>query len=124
MNDCIFCKIIKGEIPSRKLYEDDQVVVIMDANPQVDGHSLVIPKKHVTDIMDLSNDELTYIFKIAKETSNKLMKKLNSRGLTYCINYGDSQVVKHFHLHLLPDYSIKKKSDKTIEEVFDMLKED
>ena len=74
--------------------------------------------------MDLSNDELTYIFKIAKEMSNKLMKKLNSRGLTYCINYGDSQVVKHFHLHLLPDYSIKKKSDKTIEEVFDMLKED
>ena len=124
MNDCIFCKIIKGEIPSRKLYEDDQVVVIMDANPQVDGHSLVIPKKHVTDIMDLSNDELTYIFKIAKEMSNKLMKELNSRGLTYCINYGDSQVVKHFHLHLLPDYSIKKKSDKTIEEVFDMLKED
>ena len=49
MNDCIFCKIIKGEIPSKKIYEDDKVVVIMDVNPQTDGHVLVLPKEHVAD---------------------------------------------------------------------------
>lgn len=124
MNDCIFCKIVNGDIPSKKLYEDEKVIVIMDANPQVDGHCLVIPKKHLTDITELNNEELNYIFSIAKKMSAKLMDKLNARGLTYCINYGDSQVVKHFHLHLLPDYSIKKKSDKTIDEVYELIKED
>lgn len=124
MNDCIFCKIANGEISSNKIYEDDKLVIIMDANPQVDGHCLVIPKRHVEDIMELTNEELTYIFKVAKDMTIKLMNKLDSKGLSYCINYGDSQKVKHFHLHLLPDYSLKEKSDRSIEEIYKIIKED
>ena len=76
MNDCIFCKIVNGDIPSKKLYEDEKVIVIMDANPQIDGHCLVIPKKHLTDITELNNEELSYIFSIAK----KMKKKHNKNG--------------------------------------------
>ena len=61
--DCIFCKIINGDIPSKKLYEDDKVIVIMDVNPKVDGHALVIPKEHVTDFMEISKNVDTITFK-------------------------------------------------------------
>ena len=56
MENCIFCKILNGEIPSKRLYEDDKVIVIMDVNPKVDGHSLVIPKDHVSDFKEASNE--------------------------------------------------------------------
>ena len=58
MNDCIFCKIVNGEIPSKKVYEDDNVIAIMDVNPKVDGHTLVIPKKHVREYTDLTDEEM------------------------------------------------------------------
>jgi histidine triad (HIT) family protein len=123
MNECIFCKIINGDIPSKKLYEDDKVIVIMDVNPKVDGHSLVIPKEHVTDFMEISDELLTHVYKVAREVSNTLMTKLNANALTLGVNYGDSQVVKHFHLHLLPNYEIKEAS-MTLDEVYNILKED
>ena len=65
MDNCIFCKILNGEIPSKKLYEDDKVIVIMDVNPKVDGHSLVIPKEHVIDFKEasMSVDEVYDILK-------------------------------------------------------------
>lgn len=123
MEDCIFCKIIKGEIPSKKIYEDDKVIVIMDINPSVDGHVLVIPKKHVQDYLEMDNELLTHIYSVAKSLGPKLMDKLDVKALSLCINYGDSQVVKHFHLHLLPNYHIKEK-ERSIEEVYNILKED
>ena len=123
MNDCIFCKILRGEIPSKKLYEDDKVIVIMDVNPKVDGHALVIPKEHVTDFMEISDELLTHIYKVAREVSNKLMSKLNATALTLGVNYGDSQVVKHFHMHLLPNYEVSS-AGKNVEEVYNILKED
>lgn len=123
MEDCIFCKIIKGEIPSKKIYEDDKVIVIMDINPSVDGHVLVIPKKHVQDYLEMDNELLTHIYGVAKLLGPKLMNKLDVKSLSLCINYGDSQVVKHFHLHLLPNYHIKEK-ERSIEEVYNILKED
>lgn len=123
MNDCIFCKILKGEIPSKKLYEDDKVIVIMDVNPKVDGHALVIPKEHVTDFMEISDELLTHIYEVAREVSKKLMSKLNATALTLGVNYGDSQVVKHFHMHLLPNYEVSS-AGKNVEEVYNILKED
>ena len=123
MNECIFCKIIKGDIPSKKLYEDDKVLVILDVNPKVDGHSLVIPKEHVTDFMEISDELLAHVYKIAREVSKTLMTKLDATALTLGVNYGDSQVVKHFHLHLLPNYEIKKAS-MSLDEVYSILKED
>lgn len=123
MKDCIFCKILNDEIPSKRLYEDDKVIVIMDVNPVVDGHCLIIPKEHIEDYISMPNELLGHIFDVARDVGKKIMKKLNSKGLTLTINYGESQVVKHFHLHLLPDYNIKEKT-MNIEEVFELLKED
>ena len=123
MNDCIFCKILRGEIPSKKLYEDDKVIVIMDVNPKVDGHALVIPKEHVTDFMEISDELITHIYEVAREVSKKLMSKLNATALTLGVNYGDSQVVKHFHMHLLPNYEVSS-AGKNVEEVYNILKED
>ncbi len=118
--DCIFCKIVNGEIPSKKLYEDDKVIAIMDVNPVVDGHVLIIPKEHIEDYTKLNNELLLHIYNIAQKLANEIMSKLNSRGITLTVNYGDSQIVKHFHLHLLPDYQLKDK-EKDIEEVYKLL---
>jgi len=124
MNECIFCKIINGEIPSKKVYEDDKILAIMDVNPKVDGHTLVIPKKHVTDFTELSNDDVLDIFNVAKKLGPSIMNKLGARALTCGINYGESQAVKHVHLHLLPDYTIKEKSDRDLEDIYETIKED
>lgn len=111
--DCIFCKIANKEIESNILYEDDLVVVIMDINPVVDGHALVIPKKHYTDYMELDSEIINHIYKVAKDMGPLLMNKLDKKSLTLLVNYGDDQKVKHFHLHLLPDFGTTDKSKAT-----------
>lgn len=122
--DCIFCKIAKGEIPSKVLYEDEMVLVIMDANPSVDGHALIIPKKHYTDYQELDSKMLTHIFEVAKEIGPKIMEKLNANSLTLLINYGEDQKVKHFHLHLLPNFGTRESTvTKTNEEIYNILKD-
>ena len=123
MENCIFCKILNGEIPSKKLYEDDKVIVIMDVNPKVDGHSLIIPKEHVTDFKEASNELISHMFDVARVMTDKLLTKLDVSAITLGINYGDSQVVKHLHLHLLPNFEIKEAS-MSADEVYDILKED
>lgn len=113
----IFCKIIEGEIPSKKIYEDDVVMVILDVNPIRNGHSLIIPKKHYQDLYDIPDEVLSHIMKISREMSKKLTEKLSCQGITLEENNGISQDVKHFHLHVIPKYSDDyKKLD--IEEVF------
>ncbi len=118
--DCVFCKIINGEIPGKKIYEDDKVIAILDINPVVDGHTMIIPKTHVEDYTKLSDDLLLHIYNVANKLCNDIMDKLNSKGMTFTVNYGDSQQVKHFHLHLLPDYSLKDK-EKEVDEVYEIL---
>lgn len=118
--NCLFCDIANKKESSKILYEDDLVIAIMDAYPNVDGHTLIIPKKHYTTFMDLDNDILDHIFSIAKKLTPMIMEKLNCSSLSLCINYGDSQVIKHFHLHLLPNYG--SKPTHTIDEIYDILK--
>jgi histidine triad (HIT) family protein len=118
--DCVFCKIISGEFSSYKLYEDDKVIVILAADPVVDGHSLVIPKEHVEDITCVSKELLSHMYDVAMKMTPVLMEKMNATAITYTFNYGDSQSVKHLHLHLLPDYTIKTAS-KSMEEVFNII---
>ena len=112
----IFCRIIKGEIPSYKIYEDNEVLVIMDVNPRSNGHLLVISKKHYQDLFDIDQNTLNHILKVAKEMSNLLMDKLNCEGITLEQNNGISQEVKRFHLHIIPKYKKEKKLE--IENVF------
>ena len=102
--DCLFCKIVNGEIPSYKIYEDELVYAFLDINPDSNGHTLLIPKKHYLDMSDIPLDTLTHIFKVAKELKIMLESKLNADGLTFIQNNGDVQEVKHFHLHLKPYY--------------------
>jgi len=102
--DCLFCKINEDLIPSRTLYEDDIVKVFMDINPQSDGHLLVIPKKHIEDIMDADNETISHMFEIAKKIKEDLYRALSPDGLTFMFNYGLRILVPHLHLHLIPVY--------------------
>lgn len=120
-DDCLFCKIVKGEVPSNKLYEDDDILVMMDAYPNVVGHSLVIPKKHYEDIYEVPDEVLLKMFKVGKKMTKELMTKLDKKALTYTINYGEAQVIKHIHLHLLPDLQSNDQS-MSKEEVYKILK--
>lgn len=112
----IFCKIINGEIPSKRIYEDNEVIVILDVNPTSNGHCLIIPKKHYQDLFDIEAELLNHIMKIARELAKKLEEKLGCEGVTIIQNNGISQDVKHFHLHLVPKYNDNNKLD--IEDVF------
>ena len=101
--DCIFCKIVEGSAPSKKIYEDDIVIAIMDIDPFCDGHVLIIPKKHYDDIFNLDIDILKHINEVSKILIKKIMNNLNKNSMTVSYNYGKKQIVKHFHMHLLPN---------------------
>ena len=122
MDNCIFCKIINNEIPDKRIYEDDKVIVILDLHPTCDGHALVIPKKHITDIMEMDDETLTHINGVVKKLTPILMEKMNASALSLRVNYGDSQEVKYFHMHLLPNYQYKKPT-MTQEESYEILKD-
>lgn len=114
----IFCKIIAGEIPGKKVFEDDTVMVIMDVNPVSNGHCLVIPKVHYQDLYDIDIKTLNHILKIARDVSKILMERLSCDGITLVQNNGSVQEVKHFHLHLIPKYEGKDKVDLSVDDVF------
>ena len=119
--NCIFCKIVNGDIPSYTLYEDDIVKVFLDVNPQVNGHILIIPKKHYIDILDIEEDVLKYIYKeIAPKMYDLLKSKLHATGLNISQNNGSLQEVKHYHVHLIPKYEHTEKI-LDVKEVFDKL---
>ena len=119
--ECLFCKIIKGEIPSYKIYEDEKVLAFLDINPQTNGHTLIIPKQHYKDIDDIDNNTLTHIIDTARKIKKELTEKLKCDGITLTQNNGECQEVKHFHLHIIPYY---KEKEKTIDvkEIYDILK--
>lgn len=102
--NCVFCNIVEGKIPSNTVYEDEIVKVMMDINPVSNGHLLIIPKKHFTNLTDIDEETLMHIQKIAKEMFKLLKSKLNIDGLTLCQNNEYGQEVKHYHLHLIPRY--------------------
>lgn len=117
--DCIFCKIVNGDIPSYKLYEDEIVMAFLDVNPYNPGHTLIIPKKHTLDINSIDNDTLMHIFRVAKDIAKILTDKLNCEGFTLIQNNGFVQEVKHFHLHVIPKY--KKKMEMDIKDVYEKI---
>ena len=102
--NCIFCKIANKEIPSFKIYEDDIVYAFLDVNPDSDGHTLIIPKKHFTDLDDIDLETLNHINKVSKDIKKLLQEKLGCIGLSLLQNNGSAQEVKHYHLHLKPYY--------------------
>ena len=116
----IFCKIINNEISSYTIYEDDIVKVFLDVNPSHNGHTLIVPKKHYTDLFDIDNDTLNHILKISKQIAVLLKERLNYDGISLCQNNMYGQDVKHYHLHLIPKY--KEEEKLSVEEVYKKLK--
>ena len=105
-DDCIFCKIAAGESPSRKIYEDKDLIAIMDLNPTSKGHSLIIPKEHCTNIYDIDEDIAAKVMKTAKKLATKMTVALNCDGFNLLQNNGETagQTMFHFHMHLIPRY--------------------
>ncbi len=103
---CIFCKIINGEIPSYKLFENEFVVSFLDISQATRGHCLVVPKKHITNVFELDSVYSEEIMKSAVIVSNLLKEKLNINNINLLNNSGKlaGQTVMHFHLHILPRY--------------------
>ena len=119
----IFCKIINGEIPSYKLYEDDYVLAFLDISPQTNGHTLIIPKKHYLDFDDITDETLEHIKETARYIKKLLTNKLSCDGITFVQNNGCCQEVKHYHLHLIPQYEEKQELKEVID-VYNKLKDE
>lgn len=105
MGSCIFCKIVRGEVPSAKVYEDEDVFVFLDIKPVNPGHTLVIPKKHFENIHDMPDSVFAKVAVGAKKTADAILK-LGAKGVNIGMNNGAvaGQVVFHAHVHVMPRY--------------------
>lgn len=104
-DDCLFCKIKNGEIPSHKVYEDENVLAFLDVNPVSKGHTLVVPKKHVEDIHDA--EEMSYMWDAIVKVSNAVKTAFKPEGVNIEANNGEvaGQEVFHLHFHITPRYT-------------------
>jgi len=129
---CIFCKIIAAEIPSYKVYEDEQILAFLDINPVNFGHTLVVPKKHFAGIEEADEQTLCQIVKIVKKVGLSLKKNLSAPGYNVQVNNGSAagQIVPHLHFHVTPRLSDdglelwpqKKYKENQAEEVLNKIK--
>ena len=105
-DDCIFCKLANGVIPTNSLYEDDVVKVIFDAGPASSGHVLILPKEHFDNVYALDDDTAAHVFQVAVKVAKALKEGLNLEGLNIVQNNGEiaGQTVFHFHMHIIPRY--------------------
>ena len=129
MSGCIFCKIIKGEIPSHTVYEDDYVLAFLDIHPHAKGHTVVIPKKHIENLKDVGKEDWSNILEGVRQTVNKIEEVLSPDGINIGINDREvaGQVVPHIHFHIFPRFEgdgggsvhsiINNKGDVGVEEV-------
>ena len=106
MADCIFCKIIAGEIPSSTVYEDDQVVAFLDISQVTPGHTLVVPKQHFRNLLEMDADSSSQLFAHVPDIARKVMKATGAKGMNILNNNEEiaGQTVFHTHVHLAPRY--------------------
>ncbi len=105
MDDCIFCKIAKGELPAKVVYEDDSVIAFNDIHPQAPVHILVVPKTHILDILEVETEMLTQLVSVAK----KLIIERKMSSFRLVTNGLDAQLVKHLHIHILGGVNKERK---------------
>ncbi|MFC3927456.1 HIT family protein [Streptococcus caprae] len=107
MENCIFCKIVAGEIPSSKVYEDEDVLAFLDISQATPGHTLVIPKEHVRNVLDMSADTAQSLFARVPKIARGLQKATGADGMNIINNNEEAagQTVFHAHIHLLPRYA-------------------
>ena len=106
MENCIFCKIANGDIPSATLYEDEKFRVILDLGPASKGHALILPKEHFADIYEIPEELAGEAYKLAAKMAKKMTKALSCDGFNIVQNNKEvaGQTVFHFHMHLIPRY--------------------
>ena len=103
---CIFCMIANKEIPGKVVYEDDVCLAFLDLSQTTYGHTLVIPKQHMTNILEADLDTAAHLFKVVTQLSQKITKALGATGCNILSNAGEvaDQTVMHFHIHIIPRY--------------------
>jgi histidine triad (HIT) family protein len=106
MDDCLFCKIVAGELPAEKVAEDERTVAFMDINPATRGHLLVVPRKHARDLLDIEPDELAAVVEAAQRMTRRVVETLDADGVNLLNSCGSAawQTVFHFHIHVIPRY--------------------
>lgn len=133
--DCVFCKIIKDEIPSHKVYEDEKYLAFLDVTPSASGHTIVIPKKHILNLFELSEQETGEFFEIVKKIALHIKQsELKPTGFNIGVNHWKSagQEVDHLHVHIIPRWEndaggamqtiVKNPPSEKLEEVLDKIK--
>lgn len=103
---CIFCDIIDGKIPSKKVYEDEDILSILDISQTTKGHTLVMPKKHYANFLEMPQDEYANLMKKVQMIADKVVKNMNANGCNILINTNEvaGQTVMHTHVHIIPRY--------------------
>ena len=103
---CVFCEIINGNIPSSKVYEDDDVLAILDLSQTTKGHTLVMPKKHYQNILEIPQDELAKLFVKVQKIAKRVTTNLGANGFNILVNTNEvaGQSVMHLHVHIIPRY--------------------
>ena len=105
-DDCIFCKIVAGDLPAQVVYQDDHTVSFMDINPWTRGHALVIPRNHSRNLLDIDEDDLAHVMAAAKRLAVHMRDRLGCDGVNV-LNSSEPaawQTVFHFHVHVIPRY--------------------
>jgi histidine triad (HIT) family protein len=104
--DCLFCKIVAGEIPSQRVDEDERTVAFMDINPATRGHALVIPRRHVANLLEIEADDLEATVAAAQRLARAVSERLGADGVNLINSCGPAawQTVFHFHVHVIPRY--------------------
>ena len=111
--DCLFCKILNGDIPSTTVYEDESFQAILDVSPAARGHVLILPKNHAADLFELPEEDASKIMILAKKIAGALKTAYHCDGINILQNNGEAagQTVFHFHMHLIPRYEGMKNDD-------------
>ena len=104
--DCLFCKIVEGDIPSTRVYEDERTIAFMDINPGTRGHLLVIPRAHSSDLLEIEREDLDACAHTAQVLAQRVKERLGADGVNLVNSCGPDawQTVFHFHLHVIPRY--------------------
>lgn len=132
--NCIFCKLANGEIPTNKIYEDDDFTVILDASPAAKGHALILPKEHFANLYEISDEVAAKVLPLAKKLVCHMTDALHCDGFNVLQNNGEvaGQTVFHFHMHLIPRYASGNQiltwshetfTDEEMKEICDTLKQ-
>jgi histidine triad (HIT) family protein len=105
--DCLFCKIVAGEIPATRVHEDERTIAFMDINPGTRGHLLVVPRAHATDLLEIADEDLEACSRTAKQMAARVKERLRADGVNLLNSCGQAawQTVFHFHVHVIPRYA-------------------